>query len=180
MITHTAGPSFWWASRNYTIICYDQQVKTNFGTSGPCLTSNVTWAPVTATVYCCPNYDISPGLCPLGSLLCPFQPPHSGRLRVERQLFTSQAGIRACLRLVVLLGSPFNVLQLCSSPHWAPGMGSRPILYFPRRRWRAVSSAKWIVHINVKYAKNGLLHIWHINLHISAYFLCIFFAYLTI
>ena len=40
-------------------------------------------------------------------------------------------------------------------------------------------SAKWGVHINAKYAIYRLLHMLHITLHISAYFHCIFFAYLT-
>ena len=40
-------------------------------------------------------------------------------------------------------------------------------------------SAKWGVHINAKYAIYILLHILDINLLISAYFPCIFFAYLT-
>ena len=35
-------------------------------------------------------------------------------------------------------------------------------------------SAKWGVHIYVKYAKYGLVHILHISLHIFAYFYCIF------
>ena len=41
------------------------------------------------------------------------------------------------------------------------------------------SSAKWGVHINAKYAMYRLLHMLHIKLHISAYFHCIFIAYLT-
>ena len=41
------------------------------------------------------------------------------------------------------------------------------------------SSAKWGVHINAIYAIYRLMHILHIKLHISAYFHCIFFAYLT-
>ena len=45
--------------------------------------------------------------------------------------------------------------------------------------WSVLTSAKWGEHINAKYAINRLLHILHINLHISAYFPCIFFAYLT-
>ena len=45
--------------------------------------------------------------------------------------------------------------------------------------WSVFTSAKWGEHINAKYAINRLLHILHINLHISAYFPCIFFAYLT-
>ena len=37
-------------------------------------------------------------------------------------------------------------------------------------------SAKWGVHINAIYAIYRLLHIFHIKLHISAYFHCIFFC----
>ena len=39
---------------------------------------------------------------------------------------------------------------------------------------------QWGVHINAIYAIYRLMHIFHIKLHISAYFQCIFFAYLTI
>ena len=42
----------------------------------------------------------------------------------------------------------------------------------------AANWAKWKVQINVKYAINGLLHIWHIKLHILHFFTA-FFACLT-
>ena len=71
---------------------------------------------------------------------------------------------------------------LKKSCSWCASTAPHPCLPFTvneSTKWPISVSAKWGVHINAKYAIYGLLHMLHIKLHISAYFYCIFSAYLT-
>ena len=147
-------------------------MKTNFGTSGPCLTSNVTWAPVTATVNYCPHYDISPVLCPWGSLLRPFQPPHSGRASTVYQP-DWHPGMPQARRPAGESLQCAAAMQLSSLRSWH-GLASNPLLPPPAPEGRVISKvgSAYKCKICNKWTSAYLTYKTCIFLHIfSAYFL---------